>query len=93
MRKFWHRKSSFTSITKSPEETAQPDLADARGSLEQVLHSLEQLEKHLKLVELKLESDPGACRPLAHPCARLEMKLLEMQNHLGKIMAKLSRLM
>ncbi len=92
MRKFWRRKSSFTSITKSPEETAQPDLGDARGSMEQVIHSLDQLEKHLKLVELKLESEPGTCRSLAHPCARLEMKLLEMQNHLGKIMTKLSRL-
>jgi hypothetical protein len=92
MRKFWRKNRSFPSITKSSVETSKPDLAEARESVEQVIRSLGQLEKQLTYVELKLESEPGSCRSLAYPCARLEVKLLEMQNHLAKVMTKLSRL-
>ena len=92
MFKFWRKRTGMPSITQTAEDVSSSDMDKVRENVEHSIRFLEELEKQLKLVELKFEADPGSCKSLPHPCARLEMKLFEMQGHISKLVSKLSRL-
>ena len=86
----WRKEQSHLGGEDSPEST--DSLRErTRLHIEQTIQFLDQLEKQIKLAQYNLGHDPDSWVSLARPCARLDLKLLDLQGITEELMQKLCR--